>query len=326
VSAQVKPKRIILCLTQIEHLDGVKTILSRAGHLRCHTELEELEAAQLIRSTNPYALYVNPNDMKFKLGQNVLKDSVRVIATSSTGLNHIDMDYCKEHKIDVISNTRDLVLLEQITSTAEHAFCLMLSLLRNVRKSAEDVHRYRWRCYDFLGRQVNRLTIGVVGYGRLGKMFARYANAFGAKVVVYDPYVQTIPNCYQRSDDLVGIFRNCDVVSLHVHVSPETTAMVNESILSQGDGVYLVNTSRGEIVDEDAIVGALQSGNLAGYGTDVLEDELGGDLTSSPIIGISISGEYNVLVTPHIAGATIDAQGLAYEATARKLSSYMREH
>jgi D-3-phosphoglycerate dehydrogenase len=159
---------------------------------------------------------------------------------------------------------------------------------------------------------VKGLNIGIVGYGRLGKLMEHYCSAFGANTFVYDPYVD-VPQT-----SLEAIFSTCDVVSLHVHVTDETKYMISDKLLglSQKD-LYIVNTSRGEIVNELEISKALESGKLAGYGCDVLEDEFG-SLNKSPIISTMNKG-YNVVITPHIGGMTVEGQVKAYQWAINKL-------
>ena len=151
-----------------------------------------------------------------------------------------------------------------------------------------------------------------MGYGRLGKMMEGYCKAFGAKTFIYDPYV----NIFQTP--LEQIFQECDVISLHVHVTDETKYMINKSLLglAQKD-LYIINTSRGEIVNELDVVAALNTGKLTGYGTDVIENEFD-DITKSPIIKAMNEGK-NIIVTPHIGGMTIEGQTKAYKWSINKL-------
>jgi D-3-phosphoglycerate dehydrogenase len=173
-----------------------------------------------------------------------------------------------------------------------------------------------------MGRQIKDLTIGIIGYGRLGKMMYNYCTAFGARVKIYDPYKRNemddafLLNNYCSS--IEELFKICDVVSLHVHVTPETTYMINEKILGLSKkNPYIINTSRGEIVNEVDIVNALDKGLISGYGTDVIENEFD-DLTKSPIIK-AMNNNKNIIVTPHVGGMTIEGQTKAYTWAVNKL-------
>jgi D-3-phosphoglycerate dehydrogenase len=196
----------------------------------------------------------------------------------------------------------------------------MLSLLRRIPQSQKHVSEYKWDYTKFVGRQVKDLTIGIIGYGRLGKMMYNFCRAFGANVIVYDPYK------INKEMPLEYLITHCDVISLHVHVTDETKYMINKNSLGLGTtssfgsvkgDCYIINTSRGEIVNETDIVEGLKSGKITGYATDVVEDEFG-DLTKSPIIKAMNEGE-NIIVTPHVGGMTIEGQTKAYEWSFNKL-------
>jgi D-3-phosphoglycerate dehydrogenase / 2-oxoglutarate reductase len=198
----------------------------------------------------------------------------------------------------------------------------MLSLLRNIPECNNHVSNYNWDYTQFMGRQIKDLKIGIIGYGRLGKMMFNYCKSFGAKIKVYDPYKKEdmddsfLLNYYSSS--LEDLFQECDVISLHVHVTDETKYMVNQKLLGLSKkGLYLINTSRGEIVNEEDIVQSLNNKNLLGYGTDVIEDEFN-DITNSPIIKAMNEGK-NIIITPHVGGMTIEGQTKAYKWSINKL-------
>ena len=130
--------------------------------------------------------------------------------------------------------------------------------------------------------------------------------------MIHDPHVGIY------SDSLENIFSECDVISLHVHVTDETKYMINKNLFGYiNKDCYIINTSRGEIVNEKDIVKGLKSGVITGYGTDVIEDEFG-DLTKSPIIK-AMNDDKNIIVTPHVGGMTIEGQTKAYEWSINKL-------
>ena len=173
-----------------------------------------------------------------------------------------------------------------------------------------------------MGRQVKGLKVGIVGYGRLGKMMYDFCKAFGADVMIYDPYVRD-----QLSDrfllnnwcnSLEQLFEFSDVVSLHVHVTDETKYMINKDLFgSIKKDCYIINTSRGEIVNELDIAVGLKTNIITGYATDVIENEFD-DLTKSPIIDAMNTGE-NIIITPHVGGMTIEGQTKAYKHSINKI-------
>lgn len=298
----------ILCITSIEGIDGVRKNLEKLGELIVvpNCTLEQL----LSQKDQSDILFTNPNKQTFVIDQRIIDSmpNLKFIVTASTGLNHIDSEYASLKNVEIISLTKELQVIEKITSTAEQAFGLMLSIIRNIVVSHRSVVETSvWNYVPYIGRQLNCLTVGIMGFGRLGKMFSHYAKAFGMKVLIYDPYVQC--------DDSVSLERlqsESDVITLHVHVSDQTKKMIDSNFISKmKTGAYLINTSRGIIVDEKHVIAALVTKKLSGYATDVICDELGGDLSESPIVCAARQG-LNIIITPHIGGMTSDAREIAY--------------
>jgi phosphoglycerate dehydrogenase-like enzyme len=307
----------ILCLTPVKHIKGVWDVLQQCGDVFYEPDLNYAEVLRAVSVSRPEALFVNPNKMKFKLDEQILSQGVSFVCTASTGTNHIDIEYCSNNDISVLSLTTDMDVIERISSTAEMAFTLMLSLIRNVPSALEGVRSGHWDYEPYIGRQLNYLAAGIVGYGRLGKMFAHYCQSFGMKVAVFDPYV-SVSGPYIKAGTLKGLISISDVVSLHVHLNDETYHMINANTLGclKESGAYLVNTSRGGVVNEEDIVKHLESNKLLGYATDVVSGELNGAVVS-PIL--SALDRLNIIVTPHIAGMTKEGQEIAYTAAAKKL-------
>lgn len=306
----------ILCLTPVKHIKGVCNTLASYGEVNYAEHVTKDEAANLI-SQGYDVLFVNPNKMTYRLDEHVLRDSdVLCIATASTGTNHIDLEYCSNNNIQVISLTSDDTIYE-ISSTAEHALALMLALIRNIPSAYDSVKKGHWDYQNYIGRQLNRLTVGIVGYGRLGNMMSRYCNGLGMRILVCDPYRSApYPNV-----TLVKLAQSSDVVSIHVHLNKETTGLIDRDFLgNMRSNSYLVNTSRGGLVNESAVIESLENGTLAGYATDVVADELG-CIDDSEII--KRADDLNILITPHIGGMTIDAQEIAYNRVAEKIKELM---
>jgi len=304
----------IAVITPVSHLDGVCSLLETKGKVfYLENNPSKLEVRDLLTKENINIIVCNPNQQSFKIDFELLNNTkVKIINSCSTGLNHIDLNYCQKNNIQIQCHKTDYDLINQLPSTSELAFGLMLSLLRNIPECNNHVSRYYWDYTQFMGRQVKDLKIGIIGYGRLGKIMKKYCDAFNAKTYVYDPYVDI------KQTSLNKMFTECDVISLHVHVTDETKYMISKNLLglSKKD-LYVINTSRGEIVNENDIVQALNNGNLSGYGTDVIENEFD-NITKSPIIRAMNEGK-NIIVTPHIGGMTIEGQTKAYKWSIDKL-------
>ena len=231
-------------------------------------------------------------------------------------MNHIDLNYCEQNNIEVVSHKNDLELINDLPSTSELAFGLMMSLLRFIPTSFHSVKDGNWDYEPYVGHQIKGKTIGVIGYGRLGKIMCRLFDGWGVDTFVYDPYVHVEKDL---GVDLNTLLNESDVIFLHMHVTDETRGMVDEEFLSyMKEGSYLINTARGELVDEEAIIESIKCGHLKGYGTDVIKDEFG-DIQNSKLVKFSMNPNNNVVITPHIGGMTIEGQTKAYHWAVNKL-------
>jgi D-3-phosphoglycerate dehydrogenase len=313
----------IAVITPIKHLDGVVELLQSKGNVFLYEESTKDEVRNLLLETDIDTLLCNPNQQTYKIDKELLEGTnVKLINTCSTGMNHIDVNYCNKNNIKIYSLTKDMNLINNLPSTSELAFGLMLSLLRKIPQGQKHVSEYGWDYTQFMGRQVKGLKVGIVGYGRLGKMMYNFCKAFGADVMVYDPYIkEQLTDSFLLNhwcSSLEQLFEFSDVVSPHVHVTAETKYIINKDLVgSIKKDCYIINTSRGEIVNENDIVEGLESGIITGYGTDVIENEFD-NLNDSPIIKSMNKGE-NIIITPHVGGMTIEGQTKAYNWAVNKL-------
>jgi D-3-phosphoglycerate dehydrogenase len=303
----------IAVTTPVRHLKEVFELLNTKGEIFLYEESNKSEVREGLLKNSIDTILCNPNQQTYKIDQELLEGTnVKIVNTCSTGLNHIDIDYCKRSNIKIYSLTKDYDLIEQLPSTAELAFGLLLDLMRNITLSNNNVKRDKiWEYTPYIGHQVKDFKIGIVGYGRLGKMMARYCKAFDAEVFIYDPYKKE-----SNVSSLENLFDICDAVSIHVHVTPETKSMITYDLLTR-NVKYLVNTSRGEIVNELDIIQALKEKRLLGYGTDVIVDEFGNIQNS--VFFKEENNYLNVIITPHIGGMTIEGQTKAYKWAINKL-------
>ena len=306
----------ILCITPIKHIDGVYKKLQSYGELIYEPKIDKDELKNLLNQTNADYLFTGPGKQNFILDEEVLKDSnVKVINTASTGLNHIDLNYCKENNIDVWSLKEDYELINDLPSTSELAFGLMMSLMRKIPQSFDSVKDGNWDYEPFVGHQIKGKTIGVIGYGRLGKIMCDLFYGWGVKLLASDPYERITT---ARGTPRFELLEKSDVVFLHTHVTDETRGMVDEEFISyMKQGSYLINTARGELVDEVAIIESIKVGHLKGYGTDVIKDEFG-DIQNSKLVEFSMNPNNNVVITPHIGGMTIEGSTKAYHWAVNK--------
>jgi len=301
----------ILVITPTRHIKGVDKNLRRLGNISYFDDPSFEELVNNVKDVN--AIFTNPNKTKIYLDKNIFKFAkrLRFICTASTGTNHINLEHTDEFGIKVISLTNQRSVINRISSTAEHAFALTLSSLRNIPNSMDSVRKGEWDYEKFIGKQMNCLKIGVIGYGRLGKMYCKFAKSMGSEVFVYDPYKQVKSTKIIQVDSLTKIFEICDIVSLHVHVNEETIGLIGSKALSHAkEDILIVNTSRGEIINEQDLVKFLKKNPHSKYATDVLTDEVRNRKKSLILRWADKNNQ--VIITPHIGGMTTNAQEIAY--------------
>lgn len=246
--------------------------------------------------------------LNFRLDESFLSNypNLRTVVTPTTGIDHIDSVYCDKRKIQIISLRDTYDVLEKFSSTSEIATWLMLSLIRKTTLAAADVKSGKWNRNNFVGNTLRGKTVGIVGFGRLGRQFSRICASLGMKVTAYD-LVEKSDDSVTFIDSLEELVRQADVVSLHVDDRGENLDLVDAAILSNfRPGAILINTSRGFVVNEKDVVDAIQRNVIQAYGADVLSGEHGGDtkwLKESPLWQAYQHDESRILILPHIGGA-----------------------
>ena len=248
---------------------------------------------------------------------------LKVIASNTTGHPHIDVDYAQSVGIQVVTLKEDHEFLATITPTAELTWGLVIALTRNIIPGFSSVKKGNWNRRNFGGaRMLSRMYLGIVGYGRLGKMVGQYGLAGGMQVGFFDPFVEDAPNI-RKHETLRDLVRTADVVTLHVPHEKATENLNDESIFSEfRPGSYFINTARGELVDHQALLGALVDGRLSGAALDVIENEFdpGFKVKQNPLWDYAIT-HTNLILTPHIGGSTEDAWEATEHHTIKKIVS-----
>lgn len=230
----------------------------------------------------------------------------RVIATPVTGLDHIAVDECAARGMRVVSLRGETEFLKTIRATAELTIGLMLSVMRNIPAAHHDVLQGHWNRDAFRGRELYGKSIAIIGAGRLGTLVATYLRAFGAEVVGYDPRVDFPAEAMARASSLTEALRYADIVSMHVALNDTTANFFGaDEFAAMKAGSYFVNTSRGGVVDESALLHALRTGHLAGAAVDVVTGEPHVDATH-PLVNAARS-RANLIVVPHIGGNTVES-------------------
>ena len=309
-------KKKLLVITPIEHIAGLLEKLESKFEVTLVPDPTFNQIRQYLEHVN--VVYTNPNKSKLPIDRKFMEASPNLeqIVTASTGTIHIDVRHAEEIGISVISLTREYSTINKISSTAEHAVALTFALLRNLYPAINDVSAGIWDYEKFIGRQMNALTVGVIGYGRLGKMYARFMEVFGAEILICDPFLDP-DTCPYPLMDKETLFVRSNIISLHVHANEENLKMIDDVTLNFAKSdVMIVNTARGEVVDEEAMVQFLKKNPKAKLATDVLADELE-NKWKSPLLGYFKAGnESQLTITPHIGGMSREAQEIAYHRVA----------
>jgi len=283
------------------------------------------EREVLLENIHKYDAYFAT--LKVRFDKEVIDRAVRlkVIATPSTGLDHIDLAYAAAKGIKVLSLKEDTAFLDTITATAELTWTLLLAVVRRIPWAFDAAKRGVWARDEFRGHQLSGKTLGILGYGRLGRIVAEYGYAFRMRVLACDVReVAAVP--YVEMVDFDTLLAKSDVVSVHIHLTKENTRLINKPVFDRmKPGAALVNTSRGAIIDEPALVEALASGRLLGAGLDVIDGEWNDNLSSHPLIQYANSHD-NLVITPHIGGVTLESQAMTIEHMVGKLKSHIFPH
>ncbi len=243
--------------------------------------------------------------------------NLKIISNYAVGFDNIDIPAATKRKI-IVTNTPG-VLTETV---AEHAFALMLSIARRIVESDRFVRKGKYRGWApmlLLGSDLNGKTLGILGLGRIGSAVAARAKGFGMNIIYYDAFrsEQFEKELEARFVQQEDIFRQSDFVSVHVPLLPETRHLIGyKQLLMMKKTSYLVNTSRGPIIDERALVRALRQNVIAGAALDVYENE--------PRLAPGLARLDNVILTPHTASATIGTRSRMSELAAQAIIDFFK--
>ena len=271
----------------------------------------------------PKAHAILDASMKVPLRKSELDSALnlKLVVTATTGADHIDSEVLIGRGIPLLTLKGQKHVLNELTPAAELSWMLLMACARHLRSANKHVEAAQWDREQFPGMLLKGRTLGLIGCGRIGQWMARYATAFGMRVVGHDPYLPESewPATIERAD-LDTVLSSAHAVSIHVHLSDETRGLVRQREFGlMCPGTILINTSRGAICDEDALLQALESGHLGAYGTDVLEGEP--DIQKSRVWQYAQKND-NCLITPHIGGFSPDAVNIVLKFSAERIRGH----
>jgi D-3-phosphoglycerate dehydrogenase len=225
---------------------------------------------------------------------------LRIVSVAGTGSAHLDLDAAAARGVEVRTLFEDRELLEELAPTAEHTWGLVLACARRTHDAARHVLDGGWQRERFPGMLLDGARLGIVGMGRLGRKVAGYGEAFGMDVVAHDPVRDARWPAHVTQVGLEELFATSRVITVHVPLDATTAGMVDRSLLSRmRPDAILVNTSRGAVIDEQALADVLDSRAIAGAALDVLGEEPPGD--EHPLLALA-RRDPRLLITPHLGG------------------------
>ena len=238
-------------------------------------------------------------------------DNLRVIGRAGIGVDNVDVEAATKRGI-IVANAPQ----SNIVAAAEHTVALMLSLARNIPQAHASLTAGKWERSKFGGVEVYEKTLGILGFGRIGQLVAARAQGFGMRVLAFDPFVSAerfrelgVEQAPQSAD----VYRESDFITIHLPKTPETRGWLDaEAFAQMKDGVRVINCARGELLVDEALKDALDSGKVAGAALDVFPAE---PITDYPLF----DGYDNVVVTPHLGASTTEAQDRAGVQTAEQV-------
>jgi len=255
---------------------------------------------------------------KFQVDREMIDAAPRLkfIARAGAGMDNVDEAYAKEKGITCINAPEG-----NADAVAEHTIGMLLSLMNHLRQADQQVRQGIWdreanRAWELKGR-----TFGIIGYGYMGQALAQKLQGFGLDVIAYDKYKTGFSDAYAREVSMEEIVKFSDVLSLHIPLTRETRQLVNHEYLFHfRKPIFLLNTSRGEIVQTEAILKAIEEGKILGAGLDVLEVEKFPALSEQSWYP-SLRANNKVLLSPHVAGWTFESYRKISEVLAAKLKN-----
>lgn len=253
---------------------------------------------------------------KFRIDRELMAaaPSLKFIARAGAGLDNIDVDYARSRNIELLNAPEG-----NMDAVGEHATGMLLSLMNNFRNADQEVRNGTWDREGNRGYELKGKTVGIIGYGFMGKSFAKKLAGFEVNVIAYDKYKTGFSDAYAKEVSMEEIVKHSDVLSLHIPLTSETRQMVDEEYFFHfRKPIFFINTARGEIVHTQAVLQAIQAGKILAAGLDVLEVEKFPALQQTPWFN-DLKSAGKVILTPHVGGWTFESYRKISEVLADKL-------
>ncbi len=278
--------------------EGGQAILREAGEVHDKTGIS---ADDLLQIVGEYDALIVRGRTKVTPAVFEAGKKLKVVGRAGVGVDNIDLAAAKAHKVTVVNSP-----LATTGAVAELALGLMLSVVREIGRADATMKAGKWIKKELEGGELNGKTLGVIGFGRIGSTTAKLASAFGMKIIAFDPLIPA-DEIKKRGGEPVSLdelYKQSDMITMHIPLTNDSRGMMNaDSFEKMKKGVYIICAARGGVIDEAALLAALNSGKVAGAGLDVFATEPPGltELVAHP----------KVICTPHIGAQTVEAQARA---------------
>ena len=293
----------------------------RIKYHRSHLNIDNVPLAQ---GADAVCIFVNDSADAPTVGE-LARMGVRLIALRCAGFNNVDLKAAAEHGITVVR-----VPAYSPYAVAEFTMGLLLTLNRKIHKAYFRTRDFNFSLNGLVGFDLHGRTVGVIGTGKIGQIFIRICRGFGMNVVAYDPY--PLPDADFPYVSLEELLQQSDIISLHCPLTEQSRHLINADTIAQmKDGVYLLNTSRGMLVESEALLDALKSGKIAGAGLDVYEEETDfffedrSDMVKRDTLLSLLVSMPNVVLTSHQAFLTKEALHNIAQVTLENLDAYFKD-
>jgi len=281
---------------------AIEQFKSKGFEVDIKTGMSPEELAEVIE---PYDIIIVRSATKVRKVAIDKAKNLKVIARGGVGLDNIDVEYAKSKGIKVVNTPA-----ASSASVAELALAHMLAIYRFLPQANITMRQGQWNKKSYKGLELSGKTLGIIGIGRIGQELAKRANALGMKVIAYDAFIKEAPLDFIKMVEKEELLKNSDIISLHIpFIKEQGPTITAKEFELMKEGAVLINCARGGVVDEKALLDALNSGKLFGAGIDVFEKE--------PTDNTELINHPKVSVTPHIGASTKEAQARIGEELVR---------
>ena len=259
--------------------------------------------------------------------------NLKYILSPTTGINHIDSSFCEENNIEIISLRGEFEFLQKINATPEFTFALLLTMVKNIYSSSFDARNLGILNLDrlnYLSKEFNEIKVGIAGYGRVGKKIHQYCEKLGIDVKIFDPYLNQANINHLKVNKETDVFRFLNSIDVLLICISYNEANVNyfsvEKLNQLNPGCIVINTSRGEVLDENALIDLLSQGKIKAAALDVLSLENIKNIALLEKVMNYVKNHNNLILTPHIAGASQQSMHLTEVFIANKFKKIISNH